>query len=291
MLSLRMFLLACLLAFSLSGCGSARIVPPVEQIEAGMAVGEPPYHWKPKTPPENPPWYRDLLVELEEKPASLEALKQSVQPHKGAAQEAARKLLEELRDEVAKARGAGAKWSLLSLRLGAETLVRGESLPFTAELGLTKLFVRRPEIRFENVTLEQCLIRLALQADLKISTVRSTNPVLTWQRQDVSVQDALEAILGEHNFQKKITGAGAKVALQAEKHPSREEFKQAAVRLVLEYGKGLDRGIPALLIAPPGKPLGAKSEQDEPTAPEKATGKAKPAVPAPEPVEAGEKQP
>lgn len=288
MRSVLLGLLALLSAALFGGCGYAKIRPPGEQVETVTQVSEISYVLKPKTAPATQPWYHELLVELDVRPATPEAMKEALDQRRGPAYQAATTLLQELREEIERKRGKEAKWCLLSLRLGQDRVSRGESVPVAVEMGLTRLYAKRPEIAFVDATLEQCLLRLALQADLKMSSVRTANPVLTWKRQEVSVLEAIDAILNEYGFQRRITGAYARVVLQAEKYATREEFKQAASKVILDYGKGLDRNIPALLVSPAGKPLSKKGEKSA----EKPAGEPAPSVPSPPPAEgAGEGAP
>jgi len=273
--------LCLLLACGLAGCGKSKLPTPTEQFETVARVTELPYAAKPAQPPESAPWHKALTVELEEMPATAAALKEALEQHRAEAQAAAQGVLEQIQAGVREKRNANALWSVLSMDLGAGKPMRNGGVPFTAALGLTKLYARRAEISFDNVRLEECMRQLALQSGLRLPPARFMNPIVTWRRENISSIEAIDAILDVHNFDRKILGAYARVDLKAENFKTREEFVEAAVNAVIAYGKALDRSIAALTLSPRGRKEAAPKEDGD-NAPAKTSPAPAPA-PAPAP--------
>jgi len=251
------------LLLSLVGCGKSKLPTSVEQLETTVRVSELPYATKPAATSDNVPWYKALTVVLDEMPTTATALKETLEQRRSNAQAAAQGILEQIQAGVNEKRNADAKWSVLSMDLGASKPMRNGGVPFTAALGLTKLYARRSEISFDNVRLEDCMRQLALQSGLRMPPARFMNPVVTWRRENVSSIEAVDAILDVHNFDRKILGAYARASLQAENFKTREEFVEAAVQAVIAYGKALDRSVAALTLSPRGeRAVAPKAESD-----------------------------
>lgn len=240
---------AALLLCAACGHGTTRVHQPVERIEPALKVLEVPYVVKPKEAPEGDPlWYRELLVELETVPKEKPALQMAIEVRRGAAYRSAHQLLEEVRDQVQLALDERAGAVLLSMEFGDLEAVRNGPLILKAELGLRELYIRRDEIAVERMYLEPALTRLALQGGLRHSQRKTYNPVVSFRRQNVSVLEAIDAILKEHGFQRKLSGVGARVTTDARKFPTRELFVQTSVQSILDAVEKLRHDLPTLIV-------------------------------------------
>jgi hypothetical protein len=274
----------------LTGCGSAKMTPPNEVIEPVMRVNELPWRLKAKDAPkegaEAPPWHDELSVELDVLPGDATGLKEAIDQHRGTAYQSAQALIKEIQGGVVQSRKADSRWSVLAIQIGGAKAQRNAIPPVTVELGLTKLYARRSQIAFENVTLEQAMLQLAQQSGLRFASPRSVNPVLSWSKENVSVIEAIDAILSLHGFGRKITGAYVQLALAPGQFKSRQEFVDGAMQSILNYGTGLDRNVAALMpfvrikSAEDEKKEGKDREKDK----EKTTGpETGPSAPGPKP--------
>jgi len=257
--SLRTLALSSLLVWALvlAGCGRAKLPAPNEVIEPVVRVNELSWHLKAapaKEGEEAPPWHQILSVELDALPGDTASLREAIDQRRGDAYQAAQALLKEIATGVEAGRKQDALWSVLSIQIGGHKPQRNTPPTLALELGLTKLYARRPVISFQDVTFEQCMTNLALQGGLKLAPNRSVNPVLSWQKENVSVIEAIDAILNLHGFDRRITGAYVQTNLQAAQFKTRQEFVEAAVQAALNYGKGLDRNIAALILSLRGLP-------------------------------------
>lgn len=238
-----------LLLCAACGHGKTRVHQPVERIEPALKVLEVPYVVKPKEAPEGDPlWYRELLVELETVPKEKPALQMAIEVRRGAAYRSAHQLLEEVRDQVQLALDERAGAVLLSLEFGELEAVRNGPLLLKAELGLRELYIRRDEIAVERMYLEPALTRLALQGGLRHSQRKTYNPVVSFRRQNLSVLEAIDAILKEHGFQRKLSGVGARVTTDARKFPTRELFIQTSVQSILDAVEKMRHDLPTLIV-------------------------------------------
>lgn len=265
--------------FALAGCGRAKLPAPNEVIEPVVRVNELPWHLKAapaKEGEEAPPWHQMLSVELEALPGDAAGLREAIDQRRGDAYQAAQALLKEIATGVEAGRKPDALWSVLSIQIGGHKPQRNTPPTLAVELGLTKLYARRPTISFQDVTFEQCMTNLALQGGLKLAPNRSVNPVLSWQKENVSVIEAIDAILNLHGFDRRITGAYVQTNLQTTQFKTRQEFVEAAVQATLNYGKGLDRNIAALILSLRGLPA-ERSPSD--TGTKKKGGTVKPPPP------------
>ncbi|MBI3831571.1 MAG: hypothetical protein HY291_18775 [Planctomycetes bacterium] len=251
----------------LTGCGTAKLTPPNEVIEPVIRVNELPWRLKAKDPPkegaEAAPWHDELSVELDVLPGDAAGLKDAIDQHRGPAYQAAQALIKEIQGGVEKSRKADTRWSILAIQVGGAKAQRNSIPTVTAELGLTKLYARRPEIGFENVTLEQAMLQLAQQAGLKFASPRSVNPVLSWRKENVSVIEAVDAILNLHGYGRKITGSYVQLALAPGQFKTRQEFVDGAVQSILNYGTGLDRNVAALMPMVRVKPAETEKKDDK----------------------------
>lgn len=271
----------------LGGCGRAKMTEPNEVIEPVARVNELPWHLKSNAPTPAPAegeaaadWYKELSVELESQPGDAAALKDAIDQRRGPAYQAGQALIKDVQTGVDGQRKNDALWSVLSIQLGGTKTQRNGVPDLLVELGLTKLYARRPQITFQDVTLEQALQRLATQGGLRLAPYRTLNPILSYDKENVSVIEAIDGVLNQHGFDRRITGAYVQIRLRPEQFKTRQEFVDNAVSSVLNYGKGLDRNLAALI------PM-LRTHEEEPKGKDK---KAKepapgPAVPAPQPEE------
>ncbi|MCZ7643791.1 MAG: hypothetical protein M5U26_00670 [Planctomycetota bacterium] len=283
------------LALLLSACGRTQVQHPVERIEPVLQVLEVPYTVAPEKPAaEDPPWYRELYVELESAPKDKASLQMSLETLRGPAYKTAFGLLEEIRDALRLEMPENCKAVLLKLEFGGLKAERNGALPLIVELGLRDLYVRRDEVVIRRMYLEPALTRLALQAGLRHAQNKTANPVVDYERRNVSVLEAIDEILKEHGFKRRLSGVGARVSLDAKTFPTREAFVRAAVKNVLEGIRQLEIDVPALIVYQGQEKKGAlppeadtsgdkrpdDDEEEEPVAPAPAGKDAKAEAPA-----------
>ncbi|MCW8130546.1 MAG: hypothetical protein KIS92_09375 [Planctomycetota bacterium] len=286
----RFGLLAPLLLALAAGCGKAKMTAPNEVIEPVSRVNELPWHLKANAPAQPPAegeepaadWFKELSVELEMLPGDAAGLKDAIDQRRGPAYQAGQALIKDVQSGVEGQRRNDALWSILSIQLGGSKAQRNGVPDLLIELGLTKLYARRPQIIFENVTLEQALQRLAEQGGLRLAPYRTLNPILNYEKDNVSVIEAIDGVLNVHGFDRRITGAYVQIRLRPEQFKSRQEFVENAVASVLNYGKGLDRNLAALIPLMRSREEEPKEKDKEKKAKDPAPG---PAVPAPQPAE------
>lgn len=182
-------------------------------------------------------------------------------------------LLTEILNGVLAGRSEASKWSLLRLELIMKVPKRPATMMVSAQLILKNLYLRRPLISFDRVRLEECMTRLAQQAGMRHAQDRAHNPVISWRKENVSVIEAVDTILGKYGFERRFSGASARVRLKVRKYPDRSEFVKAAIDEILAAGRGMDRDVATLVVTPKVKRASRKKDEGDrkeaPTAEEK----------------------
>lgn len=249
---------AVMAGLALPGCRRAQVDNPTEPLEPVLTVRQSPPG---ETPPAAPgaaaagAWYRELFGEPLGQPGETPAADPRVKAvivEVETPRTLGQAFLAEIRRAVEAQRPGDAGWSLLRLELSAPAGRSSSASQLSADLGLTALYERRPVIAFEQQTLEQCVGYMARLAGLRYAQLgRAQNPLVTWRRENVTLYEALRALLDERGFKVRFTDAGLGLTLPLKDRKTRDAFVAAAVAEILNQGRKLDRGLPALLVKPP----------------------------------------
>ena len=240
----------------LSGCRKAAVERHSERVDTAIVVNEPAYLVKPKVV-DNPPWHRELQVVLDQRPENEKEVEALLADHNPAIARAATILLEDIQTAVNAKRQPQDKWSVLSLSCGRTR--KTTDIQIGVDVGLTKLYARRPVISFNNMPLDICIAKLSRDSGLQESQQRNFNPRIYWSKTNVSAYEAMEAILTAHGYERKYTDTHYKLALRAQDHASREALIDAVVQAVTEKGKALNAARAGIVVTP--------KEKEEPAAP------------------------
>jgi hypothetical protein len=242
----------------LPGCRQAAVEPSQPKVETRVSAGEPAYLVRgPATAKEV--WHREFQVVLDAKPASEDEGNKLASAQKSEIEKSVATLLEEIRAAVEARRKPSDKWSLLSLSLGRAK--KSAEVGLLAEIGLTRLYARRPVIAFNQMPLDLCVAKLCREAVILDAQQRNFNPVVTWKKTGVSAMEALDAILTANGFERKMTDTYHRASFKAQDYDSREEFVKAAVETLLERGKTMNEARAAAVVTPLEKSNAAENEQ------------------------------
>jgi len=255
---LLMLLIGSLLV--LPGCKNVDVQPHAPAPDAGATPLDPPYVLKPEFE-ETPPWYRNLQVVLEQKADETE-LKAIINSNREAVSKAQRELMDEIRQAAEARRQGSDKWTIHALYAGRGTK-RPADVMINADVGLTKMYSKRPAVSFNNVRLELCVAKLCREAEIYDMQPKGHNPLVQWSKSDVSAYEALEGILAAHGYEGRFTDILHRCSIRAQDYPTREAFVAAAADAILAKGKELNAARPALIVrlketSPPAKPADVK---------------------------------
>jgi hypothetical protein len=274
-------------ALFLPGCRRAAVDARPAVIQTSIAVGEPSYVTRapqtaqPDAAPQPGRWYSDLQVVVEQdpqQPLDARTLEGRVNEGKPAVSLAAEALLKEVQRAVEAKRHPSDKWSLIALSLGRGKYATG--IIFTADVGLTRLFAKRPAVAFTALPLELCVAKLCRDSEILPAQSRGYSPFVTWSKSDVSTYEALEGILSQHGFSRQYADTNHRVTLPVTKFPDQAAFLDAAVAAILEKGKTLNHGQPVITVRPKETPPPPETSDDkEPETPAKPDAKAAPPNP------------
>ncbi|HYG78517.1 MAG TPA: hypothetical protein VEK08_26195 [Planctomycetota bacterium] len=245
----RPWLCSLLLAGSVvtfSGCRKAAVDRYNPTITTTISASDPAVFVRSEN--DSQPWYRELQVVLEKQAADEKDLNAKIEQKRPEVTEASTKLLVELDRMIQAEKNANDKWSALTLTLG-KGRKQGEIL-FSADVGLTRLYAKRPAIAFNDLPLELCVAKLARESGLHESQPRGYNPTVNWGKTDVSAAEAYEGVLRSHGFEHKFTDTLHRVALRLQDYSSRKEFLDAAVEQIKAKGKLLNSARPAVQVWP-----------------------------------------
>lgn len=267
------------LALLLSGCKKAEVDPTRPAVDPHVTILDPAYVVGPLPADKDKiPWFRSLQIVLDAKPEEKE-LEAVLAPRKAEIEKEYVKLLEEIRDQAGARQKPGGKWSVLGVSIGRGARRPGD-IQFAADVGLTKLFARRPSIAFNNVPVENCVAKLCREIGIQESQPRGHNPPVVWNKTDVSAYEAIDSILAAHKFQHRFKDTHYKILLRLQDYPTRAAFIAAVTDEILAKGEALNSARPGLIVTPQQK------GPETPPAPEagKKTPEATPAAEAkPEP--------
>lgn len=281
-----------LLALLVVGCRKAKIDAPTEPLEPSVEVKKLPAA---REPSKEKPWYGEMMpTKLQDKKpdgkmptaverpwASVETTihepenakeekpEQKEQPEEKpalpvtaqSARADAQVLVEELEARIKAARGAKANWCLLRLELNGQGAGRKAGLVLTADVGLTDLYVQRPEILFEQLRFEDCMNRLARMAGMRYAQERRWgNPLVTWRGENLSVYDTVRAITEKHGFAARFAAGGTRMTFDLSKYDTRDAFLAEVTRMIVEQGSQLRTSLPTMIISL--APKSSSSEKD-----------------------------
>ena len=241
-----------------SGCRKAAVDKPDEnlggQVQTNVVIGEPAYLLRPQNQAEEP-WYRSFQVVLEKKAADEKELEEMVNAGKAPVLAETRKLLEELNDELQDRRKANDKWAVLTVTCGRGKKVN--EIYINADVGLTKLYARRPVIAFNEMPLDLCVAKLSRESGIHDSQPRGYNPRVFWSKTNVSAIEAYDGVLKAHGFEYKFSDVGSKLSLRLQDFESRQAFIDGAIEAILAKGKALNSARPAIIVSPREAPAPA----------------------------------
>ena len=261
-------LLGLCFGLGLAGCRTAAVDRFNGPVDPVLNAGEPAYWINPpgaQSAADPNAWYRELQVVLTEKPADEKAIGPLLDPRRAAIKEASTELLLEVQRAIEKKHAGNDKWSLLSMSCGRAK--KSSDIQFTAELGLTPLYARRPVIAFDNEPLNLCITKLCRECGVLDSQPRLANPHIYWRKLNVCALDALDALIDENGLQRRYMDVFQRVNLRVQDYATRAQFVTAAAGEIAAKGRLLNAARPALIVT-------AKDTSSQPPPP-----------PAPGPVE------
>lgn len=236
-----------------SGCRRAAVERFNPSVETRVASAEPAVFVRPQTNSgEKDPWYRELQIVLDQPAASEQDLAAKLDEQKPRVNEAMKKLLNEVNAAVQSRKSAADKWSVLAISCGKTRKV--SDLQLNADIGLTRLYAKRPVIAFNDLPIELCVAKLARESGIHESQPRGYNPPVNWSQTGVSVLEAFETVLAAHGFEHKLSDTLYKAAVRVQDFASRQEFIEGATESILAKGKALNSARPAIAVALKEKP-------------------------------------
>jgi hypothetical protein len=254
----------CLLlsAFCLlfSGCRRAEVEPHAPKVETRMTTGDPPYAMRRAN---DPPWYSDLQVLMDERPADEKELQQHITEHREEVKAALLATLNEILKSVEDQRHESDKWSVLAMTAGRSK--HANEIHFTADVGLTRLYAHRPVINITDVPLDLCIAKLCREAGIQDAQTRGHNPTINWEKNDVAAYDALQAIVPSHGFELKFANTFYHLEMKAQDYNSRKEFIDAISSAIMAKAKDLNNIRAAVVIAPRQKQEKTEASSEKPT--------------------------
>jgi hypothetical protein len=240
-----------------SGCRKAaveRMPGTAATITPSLNVGDTPYILRPKDPGKAPaPWYREFQVIFDQRPEDEAQLEAYINENRGPVVEATNALLAEIATGVEAQRRPQDNWSLLTAWCGR--LKKGGEISFIADVGLTKVFVRRPGISFQQLPLELAVAKLARESGITDSVPRGYSPLVTWSETDVSVKEAYDAFLPKYGFERRYQDIQGRVTLRMQDFAFRKDFVTSAVNGILAEGKRLNSTRGGIIVTPKDTPV------------------------------------
>lgn len=232
---------------SASGCRKAEVERTANTITPSLNAGDPAYILKPKN--ENKaPWYRDMQVVFDQRPEDEKQLETFLATNRAPVSEASNVLLKEIADSVETQRKPTDRWSLLTVWMGRTK--KGGEITMIADVGLTKVFTRRPAMSFQELPLELAVAKLARESGITDSVPRGYSPKVTWSETDISVKEAYDSFLPKYGFERKYTNISGRVTLRLQDYASRQDFLTAASNGIVAEGKRLNSLRGGILVTP-----------------------------------------
>jgi len=236
-----------------SGCRRAAVEQFDPSVETRVTITDPAVYVRPQSNTgEKDPWYRELQVVLDKPAASEQELNAKLDEEKPRVNEGLKKLLDDVAAAVQSHKNPSDKWSVLAISCGKTKKVG--DLQLTADVGLTRLYAKRPVIAFNDLPLELCIAKLSREAGLQESQPRGYNPQVNWSQTNVSVLEAFETVLSDHGFEHKLSDSFYKAAVRVQDFASRQEFVDGASAAILLKGKNMNAARPAILVTHKEKP-------------------------------------
>jgi len=239
---------------SASGCRKAEVERTANTITPSLNAGDPAYILKPKS--ENKaPWYRDMQVVFDQRPEDEKQLETFLAANRAPVSEASGALLKEIADSVETQRRPTDRWSLLTVWLGRTK--KGGEITMIADVGLTKVFTRRPAMSFQELPLELAVAKLARESGITDSVPRGYSPKVTWSETDISVKEAYDSFLPKYGFERKFTNISGRVTLRLQDYASRQDLLTAATSGIVAEGKRLNGVRGGIIVTPKDNTLQA----------------------------------
>lgn len=232
---------------STSGCRKAEVDRTANTISPSLNAGDPAYILKPKNEAKAP-WYREMQVIFDERPTDEKQLEAYLVENRGPITTASTALLKEIADNIESQRRPTDRWSLLTCWCGRTK--KGGEITFIADVGLTKVFTRRPAMSFQELPLELAVAKLARESGITDSVPRGYSPKVTWSETDISVKEAYDSFLPKYGFERKYTNISARVTLRLQDYASRQDFITAATNGIVAEGKKLNSLRGGIIVTP-----------------------------------------
>jgi len=250
---------------SASGCRKADVERTANTITPSLNAGDPAYILKPKNEVKAP-WYRDMQVVFDQRPEDEKQLETFLSENRAPVSEASSALLKEIADSVETQRKPADRWSLLTAWQGRTK--KGGEVTMIADVGLTKVFTRRPAMSFQELPLELAVAKLARESGITDSVPRGYSPKVTWSETDISVKEAYDSFLPKYGFERKFTNISGRITLRLQDYASRQDFVTAATNGIVAEGKRLNALRGGIVVTPkdttPEVTAPAKEEKKNP---------------------------
>ena len=236
--------LLMVLLLAVCGCRTADVQPGKPEFDTDVKILEPAYAMRKA---KDPPWYGNLQVLLDEKPVDEKDLAGKINDGKPEVRKSTEELLQEIDNKIDEQRKASEKWSIIAVQCGRGK--KPNEIHFEAEIGLTKLFTRRPAIVINGVPMDICVAKLCRESEVQDAQPKGHNPLISYEKKNVSAYEAIETILKTNGFDQKYTDTSYKVTFKAQDYASRKEFVDAVSQAILTKGRSLNSVKPALIVS------------------------------------------
>ncbi len=237
--------LLAVLSLGVFGCRTADVQPGKPQFDTDIKILEPAYAMR---RPKDTPWYANMQVLLDEKPVDEKDLETKINEGKPTVRKNTEELLQEIENKIDEQRKGNERWSIISVQCGRGK--KPNEIHFDAEVGLTKLYTRRPAIAISGVPMDICIAKLCRESEVQDAQPKGHNPLVNYDKQNVSAYDAIEAILKSNGFDSKYSDTSYKLTYKAQDYASRKEFVDAVTTAVLAKGQTLNGVKSALIVSP-----------------------------------------
>ena len=236
-------ILLSVLALGVWGCRTADVQPGKPQFDTDVKILEPAYAMR---RPAEQPWYSNMQVLLDEKPVDEKDLETRINDGKPEVRKNTEELLQEIENKIEAERKPNERWSIISVQCGRGK--KPNEIHFEAEVGITKLYTRRPSIAISGVPMDICIAKLCRESEVQDAQPKGHNPLVNYDKQNVSAFDAIEAILKANGFDSKYSDTSYKFSYKAQDYTSRKEFVDTVTKAILTKGQTLNTVKSALIV-------------------------------------------
>jgi hypothetical protein len=277
---LRALLLLAVLALGICGCRTADVKPGKPEFDTDVKILEPAYAMRRAS---EAPWYAGMQVLLDEKPVDEKDLTSKISDGKPEVRKNTEELLQEIENKIDEQR-KNEKWSIIAVQCGRGK--KPNEIHFEAEVGITKLYTRRPSIVINGVPMDICVAKLCRESEVQDAQPKGHNPLVSYEKKNVSAYEAIDTILKTNGFDLKYSDTSYKVSFKAQDYASRKEFVDAVTQAILTKGRALNSVKPALVVSQHVKETPKPDESrtpGDPKTPADPKAKAPENAPAPPP--------